>query len=407
MAGIKDRLARVPVLGTALRVQERYTADAADSLAASIGFFGFLSLFPLLILALAVTGFLLRDDPVAQRQVVTTITGAIPGFQAILGGADCSVAQAGAGGGAGAAQACTAVAGVVRNVTSNAGSIGLVGLATLLLSGLRVVNGAAVATSRVFRLPLPTGAAAKARQVGVLAGLGLLAAAGVAAGSLPGLTGLPGPVRVLVGPLLSLALDVGLFLVAYRLLGHENPLGWRDLLPGALLAGTGWTALKLFGAGYVAGQIADANALYGALGGVIALLLLLYLAGRLYLYGAELTAHLAGIPLDEVALERDGDGDGGTGEATGPATSAPSGDGTSLARARASDGPPPPPLPRPAADAPSPAVTPATRARVEERDDVRRRGERGPDVRGAVAFAIAAGAVGGLLRLLRPGRRPG
>jgi YihY family inner membrane protein len=398
VAGIKDRLSRVPVLGTGLRVQQRYSAASADSLAASIGFFGFLSLFPLMILALAVTGFVLRDDPTAQRQVVTSITGAIPGFQTILGGADCSIAQAGAGGEDGAAQACTAVAAVVRNVTDNAGSIGLVGLVTLLLSGLRVVNGAAVATARVFRLPVPRGAGAKARQLGVLAGLGVLAIAGVAAGSVAGVPGLPGPVRVLVGVGVSLVIDVGLFWVAYRVLGRDNPLGWRELLPGALLAGAGWTALKLFGSGYLAGQISNANALYGALGGVIALMLLLYLAGRLYLYGAELSAHLAGIPLDDTVLPDDSPGDA---EADGP-----EGDGAGDGGHRVErDGPPPPPLPRPAATDASPAVTSATRARVVARDAARRREERGPDVRGALAFAIAAGALGGLVRLLRPGSR--
>ena len=35
---VKDRLYGVPVLGTALRVQDRYKADAADQFAAAIGF---------------------------------------------------------------------------------------------------------------------------------------------------------------------------------------------------------------------------------------------------------------------------------------------------------------------------------------------------------------------------------
>jgi hypothetical protein len=88
-------------------------------------------------------------------------------------------------------------------------------------------------------------------------------------------------------------LDLLLFLAAYRMFSPTSELGIRRLLPGATLGAVGWAALKIAGAAYVSGQAEDANAIYGAFGGIIALLLLLYLAGRLYLYGAELTAVLA------------------------------------------------------------------------------------------------------------------
>lgn len=280
----KDRLYEMPVVGTAMRVQDRYKADAGDQFAGAIGFFGFLSLFPLLLLALAGVGFVLAgasDDQLAN--VATTIQGAIPGFSGALGGGETGVASA--------------LEGVIRN----RGSVAGIGLITTLLSGLRVVNSAQTATLVIFGVDLLalSGVKRKVQQVVALVVLGLLAIGGVAASGLLGaLDTMPlfGVMEVLAPVMTWLGiylLDVLLFLVAYRLFGTREGLSVRQLVPGALFAGLGWTLLKGFGATYVSEQVSRAGELYGALGGVIGLLLLMYLAGRLYVYGAELSAVLA------------------------------------------------------------------------------------------------------------------
>jgi membrane protein len=392
---IKDRLAGVPVVGTALEVQERYKQDAADQLAAAIGFFGFLSLFPLMILALAAAGFV-YSDPADQARVADMITQAIPGFEATLGDDD------------------TAVSELVANVVENRAGIGLVGLVTLLLTGLRVVNSAMTATTVVFRAAVPSGAKAKARQVVVMATLGLLALGAVAASSLAGVTGevLPRWATVLVALGLSLLLDTVLFVAAYRLLRGDALVSARDLVPGAVLAAVGWTALKVAGASYVGNQVEDANALYGALGGVIALLLLLYLAGRLYLYGAQLSAVLLERRAGPLAdLEEPGDvtpadvGDrpavtgerGGRAGRTGGApdearTAAP----VPVPATGAAGGDPGPDRLRPQIG--SPAIRAVTRERLAVAEQRR---PRGPDARGAAGFALGAAALAVAWRVLR------
>jgi YihY family inner membrane protein len=383
---LKDRLAGVPVLGTALRVQERYQRDAADQFAASIGFFAFLSIFPLLLIAASVAGFLLRGDPQAQRQLVEAAFDAIPGITAALGGEDGSQLDT-----------------IITTMVENAGTIGLIGAVTLLLSGLRIVNAGMVATVKVFHVDAePSGVKLKLRQLGALVVLGLLALAGAAASAALGVA-----VRVdvrsvgtVLASIASVAVSVGLdfllFVTAYRLLAVGRGPGFRRVWPGALLAAVAWTGLKAFGATYVSNQVAEANELYGTLGGVIGLLILFYLAGRIYLYGAELSAVLHDPGRDLAARDEEvayiGDAAGNVVQTDDlPPRDAPASD-----RSAATEAPPPAPV----RETPVHRVSPATAERVAAAD--RGRDDRRADVRGALAFLLALGTIGGLLRFLRP-----
>jgi membrane protein len=269
-----DRIESIPVLGTAWTMQQRYRLDGADQFAAAIALFGFISLVPLLLLAAAVAGFL-WTDPDDQARVALAMTEAIPGLQAAL-------EATGEG-----------PEGFIQGVVENRGALAGFGAVTLLLTGLKVINSGMVATTMVLRAPLPSGAKGKLRQVLALPVLGILALAAAAGSTLVGWLDLPGWLATPAAFVVTFPLDLLLFLAAYRLFAPTSDLRLRRLLPGATLGAVGWAALKIAGAAYVSNQAEDANALYGAFGGIIALLLLLYLAGRLFLYGAELTAVFA------------------------------------------------------------------------------------------------------------------
>jgi membrane protein len=269
-----DRIESMPVLGTAWTMQQRYRLDGADQFAAAIALFGFISLVPLLLLAAAVAGFL-WTDPDDQARVALAMTEAIPGLQAAL-------EATGEG-----------PEGFIQGVVENRGALAGFGAVTLLLTGLKVINSGMVATTMVLRAPLPSGAKGKLRQVLALPVLGVLALAAAAGSTLVGWLDLPGWLATPAAFVVTFPLDLLLFLAAYRLFAPTSELRLRRLLPGATLGAVGWAALKIAGAAYVSNQAEDANALYGAFGGIIALLLLLYLAGRLFLYGAELTAVFA------------------------------------------------------------------------------------------------------------------
>jgi membrane protein len=435
---VKQRLLGLPVIGTALRVQDRYVRDAADPLAAAIAFFGFLSLFPLLLLAISVTGFVLQD-PADQLAVAERLTEAIPGFEQTVQGEEGSQ-----------------VAELLENVVAQRGTIGAVGLVVLLFSGLRVINAAMVSTRVVFRGPVLLGVRKRLRQVLALVALGTLALTSTGASSFAGigLGFVPSGISVLLSSGVSFVLDVGLFLAAYTFLAPSAVLSVRDRLPGAVLAGAGWTALKIVGATWVGSQIASANALYGALGSVIALMLLFYLAGRLYLYGAVLSAvryeavhgpliaphereELGVAPHEREELgaepsERDTATSDGTAAGRGRRVGSPrplagpdaDGPPRPLAGPDA-DGPPPPlagpdadgtprPLAGPDADGPPPrprdaggvrptdpgpqvaaaTISPATRTRLAAADAVDAEpGAGGRDTRTALGFALAVGAL--------------
>lgn len=291
---LKDTLRSKPVLGTAIAVQERTKGDAADQFGAAIAFFAFLSLFPIIALVVAVGSFFLAGDAARLQQLVDGIQQAIPG----LGGDTIGAA--------------------IDTVIDNAGTIGIVGLLGVLFSGLRIAKAAQTSTRFVFRMPLVNASPLKARawQLASLVILGILLVASVAASSYAQVlvrAGLPGVLDTLapLGTfLVGALLDVGLFWVAYRVYSIGSDMSWRELLPGAILGGIGWTLLKYFGGSYLSSQASGSvvsgegdggSAAMLMLATVIGLLALFYLAGRLYVYGAELSAELAGLPAPEGA----------------------------------------------------------------------------------------------------------
>ena len=267
---MRERLARWPAFAVLFRVLDRYRLDAADQFAAAIGLFVFIALVPLFLLAIAVAGHVYAGEA-DQVALAEGLARSVPGLGATLGGDE-------------------GVDGFVQGIIERRGAITLTGLAGVLLTALRPVNAAMMATLTVFRVTLPKGVRLRTRQLlaGLLLGAVALSAVGTAA--VIGFVSLPTAVRYLVSLGATFALDVLLFWTAYRVLSPGARIRGRGLLPGALLAGAGWTLLKVAGSAYVSRQVESANALYGAVGGVVALLLLLYLAGRLYLYGAELAA---------------------------------------------------------------------------------------------------------------------
>ena len=69
---------RHPVVGFPLAVVYKFFDDQGVYLAALITYYGFLSLFPLLLLLAAVLGFVLRDDPDLQQRILDSTISQFP-----------------------------------------------------------------------------------------------------------------------------------------------------------------------------------------------------------------------------------------------------------------------------------------------------------------------------------------
>jgi YihY family inner membrane protein len=263
---LKDR----PLVRRAIRVSERYGEDGGGYLAASIAYYGFLSFFPLVLLALSVVGFLLASRPGLAAEMRTAISGSVPGLGSVVGKNLMTIERSAAG----------------------AGVIGLVGL---LWTGTGVVGAGRQALGVVFRQgPAPGGLGEKARLVGMTLGLGAVALAATAlSGGVATLEagGPAGVVLKVVAAIVAFGLDLGLFLLTYRALIAER-IAWRSLVPGAAFAAIGWGVLKLLGAWYAQTTVERSGSVYGPFAATIGVLVILYLAGRVFVYGAELNAAL-------------------------------------------------------------------------------------------------------------------
>jgi inner membrane protein YhjD len=264
-----DRVKRFPVIAKALEINSRFGEDGGGYLAAAISYYAFLSLFPLLLLGASVVGFVLAGDPQAQADLARKLAGSIPGLGTLLGQN-------------------------VQAIVDARGSTGVVGLLGALWSGTALARAASFALARVNRTKDPGGYfQAQAWAIGTTIGLGVLALATTALSAAILALEVDGAARVgllLAGIVVSFALDLALFAVAYKVLhrGLSTPI--RNIWRGALLPAAGWTALKLTGSWYATRTVDASTAVFGTLASVVGILVILYLVSRLFVYGGEINA---------------------------------------------------------------------------------------------------------------------
>lgn len=247
--------ARFRWLDAVMRVTDRFGAVGGGPLSASIALSTFVSLFPLLLVAIAVVGFLSSSDSDFAAQLISDL-----GLEG---------------------SAATTVRDALETAEGSRQAATVVGLVGLLWSGLGVVGSLQTALNSVWQVK-GRGLLDKVVALGWLAGAGALFLGTAALG--PVLSLAPGPVKPLT-ILLGLALTTVLFTWTYTSLGNVR-VGWRAHVAGALLVAAGFEVLKAVGAVYVPRAVASSSALYGSLGVVFAVLAWLLVYGRLIVYGA-------------------------------------------------------------------------------------------------------------------------
>ncbi|MER8099841.1 YihY/virulence factor BrkB family protein [Kitasatospora sp. NPDC094016] len=274
-----DFLTRLPVIGPLVtwvlrsrpyRVYEYFSAARGNRLAGAVTFFGFLALFPLLTVGLAIAVSTLSSSQVADLQ--KHISDQLPGISEALN---------------------------LPSLVANAGAVGLVSGALLLVSGLGWVDTMRTSVRDVWQLPDDDTNVVlrKGRDCAVLGGLGVVSLISVGAstagttlaGRIADWTGLrSGYLLTGVGVLIAIACDTLLF--AYLLAPFPGIRGQRrrDVLQGALIGAVGFELLKVLLASYL-GSVAG-KSLYGAFGVPVALLLWINFVSRLLMYCVAWTA---------------------------------------------------------------------------------------------------------------------
>lgn len=259
-----------------------YKQGEGDQRAAALSYYGFFAVFPAVLVGVSGLGFILRGASAAtiKAQILAAAGSAIPGSQSLLGDS-------------------------LDAITKRAATIGLLALVGLVWSLLGALGTLRYSLDHMFGVQVVGGLKGKLRDVrfGALAAILLLGSvtfASLAAGGSDALLSRLGFHSVLsqaLGTALTLALtfatDTLLFIVIFSLL-PDHRYGWRDVLPGAVLAAFGWTLLKVIGGWYVGRSASRASAAYGVGAATFGLLLTINLSARLTLFAAEFAAVCAG-----------------------------------------------------------------------------------------------------------------
>jgi YihY family inner membrane protein len=247
---------RTKWLAVPLAVVKKAGDDQGGNLAALVAYFGFFSLFPLLLVSTTILGYVLSGDPSTQHKVEQSITKQFPSLGSSL---------------------------PLHSISGSAVAL-ILGLLTSLWAGLGVTNAAQNLMNTVWAVPRkdrPNFIKSRVRGIGLLVFLGALfiistIVTGAVSSSFGGVGARIG------GYVISLLVNGLLFFASFRLMTQD--VSARDLLPGSVVGGVLWTLLQTVGTLYIH-HIKTTN--YGIFAVVIPLIIWLHLGGQVFMYSAE------------------------------------------------------------------------------------------------------------------------
>ena len=252
-----------PGAGFPIAVLYKYLDDGGGSLAALLTYYGFVSMFPLLLLASTVLGIVLAGDPGAQKAVLDSALSQFP----VIGGQLHHPGRVGGG-----------TTGLV------VGSLGA------LYGGLGVTLALQNAMNTAWTVPRnkrPNPLQSRARGLLLLltAGSALLSTGVLAALGGAGVGSLGVEVRVLA-VLGSMLISAVTFIVLFRV-ATARDLSVREVAPGAIAAAIAWQLLQFFGASYVNGVVKHASDTNGVFALVLGLIAFIYAASVAIMFCVE------------------------------------------------------------------------------------------------------------------------
>ena len=243
-------------------------------MAALITFYGFLAVFPLLLLLVTIVGLIVGHDSRAEHEIVNSALSQFPVIGQDLGSS-------------------------IKALHKPSTLAFVVSALGLLWGSLGVTNTIQRASETMWEVPRHREAALFSRVRRGLMLLGTIAVAVVGSAFLAGLSTVGGgklssyPAAYWSYTLIGAgAVNLGAYLLAFRILAPSGT-SWRSLLPGTLIGGVGWTALETLGGLLVSHALRHTSQLYGFFAVVLGLIFWLSLGSQLFVYAGQANVVLA------------------------------------------------------------------------------------------------------------------
>lgn len=249
-------------------VVKKFGDDNGSNLCILLTYSVFTTIFPLLLLLVTVLGVVLSDNASLRHDVLTSTFSQFP----VVGSALASNIH------------------VLKSNSAFGLVIGIVGLiygsTSLASTGLWVMNEAwsIPSTQR------PSYVTRLLRSLVFLAVLGCGLFVTTVVESF-GTLGHHGFILTILADLVALAINVGIYLLAFRVLTAKS-VSTKSLVPGAIVAGVAWTILQGLGGFVVGHYLKDDSEIYGTFGTVLGLIAWIYLGTEITVYSVELNAVL-------------------------------------------------------------------------------------------------------------------
>lgn len=269
---LDDLQRRRPWIAFPLGVIYKFLDDQGNYLAAIVTYYAFIAVFPLLLIASSVLGFVLQGDAKLRDEVLTSALAQFP----IVG------TQLGRPEGLQGSASAVVIGGL-------AALYGVLGLGQAAQNAVNVVW----AIPRNSRLN-PVVSRLRSFLLLLLAGLTVLVVAVLSSiGSHLDIVGsdFNQDVRIAVGAC-AVVLNALVLALMMRFATSERR-GLRETLPGALTVAVLWQVLQLVGGVYVGHVVARASALNGTFALVLGLVALIYIASMVAILGLEVNVVLA------------------------------------------------------------------------------------------------------------------
>jgi membrane protein len=268
---------------------ERLRVTNGNQYAAAITYFSFLAIFPLILFAVSIAGFVLHANQNALHTLFVNVGQNVPGE---LG---------------------DTLKSAIRTAVDKRASVGIIGLAGVLLTGLGWMSNLRASLDAVWKRAQPKENFFKKRLVnlGILVGLGIgvLISLGLTAAwaafshrvlSTVGLADIPG-MGTLLGAIGIAVTVLGGAMIFYWVLVRvpRVPVRRHIGLRGAVMAAVGFEVLKIAGTYTIAASVHSPTA--GPFAGIIAVLVWIQLVTRWMLFCAAWMAELSAVEPPSVA----------------------------------------------------------------------------------------------------------